>query len=91
MLDPEASKAANLDDFPKAVFLNRVCFSGEGFGGGGGGGGGGLAAAVSFIGLVGIGGAAVGEMLDNGAFVAPTFRFRCISKSPICHKATDNR
>ena len=87
LLDPEASKAANLDDFPKARFLNGVGFAGEGFGGDGSG----VAATISFIGLVGIGGAVVGEMLDKGACKAPTFRFRCISKSPICHKATDNR
>ena len=75
-----------MDDFPKATFLNGVGFSEEGFGGDGGG----VTAADSFIGLVGMGGAVVGEMLDKGAFVAPTFRFRCISKSPICQKATDN-
>lgn len=86
MLDPEASKAANLDDCPKAELLNGEGFSGEGLGGDGGG----VAAAASFIGSVGIDGAVVGEMLDMGAFVEATFRFRCISKSPICHHETDN-
>lgn len=77
-LAPEASKAANLDDLSTEVLVNGVAFSEEDFGAGAGGG----AGADSTMGLLGIGGAAAGEMLDTGALVAPIFRFKCISKSP---------
>lgn len=79
-LAPEASKAANLDDLSTEVLVNGVAFSEEDFGAGAGAGGG--AGADSTMGLLGIGGAAAGEMLDTGALVAPIFRFICISKSP---------
>lgn len=79
-LAPEASKAANLDDLSTEVLVNGVAFSEEDFGAGAGAGGG--AGADSTMGLLGIGGAAAGEMLDTGALVAPILRFKCISKSP---------
>lgn len=59
--------------------LNGVVFAGEDFGEDTGG----EAGADSFMGLEGIGGATVGEMVDTGALVAPMFRFKCIWKSPI--------
>ena len=77
-LDPEASKAANFDDSTKETFANGPVLLGVVLGGDGGG----VAGSDSTIGLVGIGGGDVGEMLDNGALVAPMFRFKCISKSP---------
>lgn len=86
-LAPEASKAANLDDFPKETFVNGVLFSAEDFFGDDGR----ATGADTSIGSVGIGGAAVGNVLDMNAFVAPTLRFRCISKSPTYHGATDNQ
>lgn len=62
--------------------INGAAFSEYGFGGDGGGGG--ETGSETSMGSVGIGGGVVGEMLDNGAgaFGAPTFLFRCISKSP---------
>lgn len=84
---PEASKTANLDDFPNETLVNGVAFSEDVFGGDG------VVAtgADTSIGLVGIGGGSVGEMLDRGAFIAPTLRRKCISKSPTFHKAIDNQ
>lgn len=61
--------------------MNGLVFSDEDFGGDGGG----AAGADSTMGLDGIGGGVVGEMLDKGALMAPTFRFKCISKSPTYH------
>lgn len=86
-MDPEASNAANFDDFPKEWLINGAAFSEYGLGGDGGGGG--ETGSETSMGSVGIGGGVVGEMLDNGAgaFGAPTFLFRCISKSPTYHKA----
>lgn len=78
---PEASNAANFDVFSFEAFTNGLIFSGDDFGGNGGG----VPGADSSIGLLGIGGGVVGEMLDKGALVAPMFRLRCISNSPTCH------
>lgn len=78
-LDPAASKAANFEDFSKATFVNGL----EAFGGDGGG-----EEGADSMGSVGIGGGVVGEIPDVGTFVAPIFRFRCISNSPIYQKAT---
>lgn len=50
--------------------------------GGDGGDGGGEAGADSTMGSVGIGGGVIGEIPDMGVFMAPMFRFRCISNSP---------
>ena len=75
---PEASNAANFGDFSLETFANGLFFSGDDFGGDGGR----LLGADSSIGLLGIGGGVVGEMLDKGTFVAPMFRLICISKSP---------
>jgi hypothetical protein len=84
VLLPEASNAVNFGDFCDETFANGLIFSGDDFGGNGSG----VASADSYIGLLGIGGGVVGEMLDNGAFDAPTFapmfRLRCISNSPTC-------
>lgn len=74
---PEASNAANFGDFSLETLANGLFFSGD-FGGDGGR----VAGADSSIGLLGIGGGVVGEMLDKGALVAPMFRLICISKSP---------
>lgn len=84
-LDPEASKAANFEDFSTGIFANGL----RAFGGGGDGGG--EAGADSTMGSVGIGGAVVGEIPDMGAFMAPTFRFRCISNSPTYQRGTYNQ
>lgn len=77
VLVPEASNAANFGDFSLETLANGLFFSGD-FGGDGGR----VAGADSSIGLLGIGGGVVGEMLDKGALVAPMFRLICISKSP---------
>jgi hypothetical protein len=79
---PEASNAANLDDFPKETFVKGVVFSTEDLDGDGDGDG--ETAADTSIGGVGIGGSGVDDI--KGAFAAPTFRFRCISKSPTYRK-----
>lgn len=86
-MDPEASNAANFDDFPKEWLINGVAFSEDDLVGGDGGGG--ATGAETSMGSVGIGGGVVGEILDKGegAFMAPTFLFICISKSPTYHKA----
>lgn len=84
---PEASNAANFDDFSMDAFTNGLLFSGDDFGGDGGS----VSGADSTIGLLGIGGGVVGEMLDRGAFVAPMFRLRCISNSPTYHNNTQIR
>lgn len=77
-LDPEASKAANFDVFTMETFVNGLVVWEEVLGGDGGG----AAGADSTMGLDGIGGGDVGDIWDNGATVAPMFRFKCISKSP---------
>jgi hypothetical protein len=82
-LDPEASKAANFEDFSTGTFINGL----EAFGGDGGG----EASADSTMGSVGIGGGVTGEIPDIGAFVAPMFRFRCISNSPTYQRAIHNQ
>lgn len=52
--------------------------------------GGGATGADTSMGLDGIGGGTVGEMLARGADAgAPTFRFTCISNSPTCCKVID--
>lgn len=79
-LAPEASNAASLDDFPKETFVKGVVFSTEDLDGDGDG----ETAADTSIGGVGIGGSGVDDI--KGAFAAPTFRFRCISKSPTYRK-----
>ena len=85
-LAPEASNAANLDDFPKETFVKGVDFSTEDLDGDGVGDG--ETAADISIGGVGMGGGGVDDI--KGAFTAPTFRFRCISKSPTYHKQQIN-
>ena len=82
VLVSEASNAVNFDDFCEETFANGLVFSEDEFGGNG---------ADSSIGLLGIGGGVVGEMLDNGAFVAPMLRLRCISNSPICQNINKTR
>ncbi|KAI8024405.1 hypothetical protein LOK49_LG03G02201 [Camellia lanceoleosa] len=79
-LAPEASNAANFVDFSIQNICKRTdfFFFVEDFSGGVGG----EAVADLIIGLLGIGGGVVGETKGMGAFVAPIFRFRCISKSP---------
>lgn len=80
---PEASNCASFDDFCTEAFTNGLVFSGDDFGGDDCG----VLGADSSIGLLGIGGGVVGEMLDKGAFVAPMLRLRCISNSPTCNKS----
>lgn len=75
---PEASNAANFDDFSEETFTNGLLFSEDDFGGNDGGG----ADADSTMGLVGMGGGVTGEMLDKGAAATPTFLLRFISNSP---------
>lgn len=58
------------------TFRNGLIFSEDDFGGGGG------AGADSTMGLVGIGGGVIGETMDIGAVVAPTFLLTFISNSP---------
>ena len=86
-LVPEASNAVNFDDFCEETFANGLVFSEDDVGGNGCT----VAGADSFIGLLGIGGGVVGEMLDNGAFVAPMLRLRCISNSPTCQNINKTR
>ena len=79
-LDPEASKAANFEDFSTGTFINGL----EAFGGG-------EAGADSTMGSVGISGGVTGEIPYIGAFVAPMFSFRCISNSPTYQRAIQNQ
>ena len=87
---PEASKAANFDVFAAEVFVNEpkvaaadsCSATGEG------------EEIVSTIGLLGIGGAVVGDSIgaetEIGAFEFPVSLFRSISKSPTCRKFHGN-
>lgn len=76
-MTPEASKEANFEDTAEEALAKRLDFSGEGFGDDVEG-----TAGVDWsMGSVGTGGAT-----GTGAFTAPTFLFRCISKSPTCNK-----
>lgn len=84
---PEASNAINFDDFCEETFANGLVFSEDDVGGNGCA----VVGADSSIGLLGIGGGVVGEMLDNGAFVAPMLRLRCISNSPTCQNINKTR
>jgi len=84
---PEASNAANLGDFSLKESINGFFFSGDDFGGDGGR----VPGADSSIGLDGIGGGVVGEMLDKGTVVAPMFRLICISKSPTYNNTSQLR
>lgn len=86
-LAPEASKARNFEGFSKRLFVNGLIFSWEGFGGNDGG----AAGADSTGGLAETVGGAVGAMTGMGGFVTPTFRLRCISKSPTYKNVTDNQ
>jgi hypothetical protein len=85
-LAPEASNAANLDDFLKETFVKGVVFSTEDLDGDGAG----ETAADNSIGGVGIGGGDSGVDDVKGAFATPMFCFRCISKSPTYHKQQIN-
>lgn len=78
-LAPDASNAANLEDFPKETLVNGDIFAGEGFGGAAGGG---VDEPDLSIGSLGIGGGTKGDTTEIGAFAAPTFRFTCISNCP---------
>lgn len=60
--------------------MNGEAFAGEGFGGAAGGG---VEEPDLSMGSLGIGGGTRGDTTDIGAFAVPTFRFTCISKSPI--------
>ena len=79
-LVPEASSAANFADIRTETFVNGLFFSVEDLGGVGG---------VEEAGDDSSGGGGGGEATGMGDSVTPTFRFRCISKSPTYHKATN--
>ena len=73
---PDASSAANFLDFLTESFTNGFSFAFTEDNGA-------AAGAESDIGLLGIGGASVGEANSTGATAELMFLLRCISKSPI--------